>query len=198
MRFLPLLLLSLVIVSAENAKKEYAVVPNTGRFPFPTSLPQFTEARLFDWQKYIDGSSSEADRAFRVRLAYTNDHLTVDGQDSDAAQRQRATLAGREYQAKCEDLAGRYRAKLKSNPEALEKLNALIEHGEKAIQLQVDFIESSWRGSGAGTAAARARMHAYINYYQSLEDLGASLGLQDLPAPEPKARIKVRPPQEKG
>jgi hypothetical protein len=176
------LAISKAVAGPENLAFE--VVPNTSAFPLPYALPQVAEgsAGNFDWKRYFDGSKSEADRAFRVRVACA-DHgqAFAGGGDSNAEEAMRSDLAADEFKGKCDDLIRRYRLKLKDEAEVLKDFEDFITRSEEAISLQVKLVGGSWGGSGARGAYAKARMGAYLNFHRNLEALRASLHLQDLP-----------------
>jgi hypothetical protein len=176
------LAISKAVAGTENLAFE--VVPNTSAFPLPYELPKIAEgsAGKFDWKRYFDASKSEADRAFRVRVAWADYGQTFpDGGDSNVEEATRSDLAAAEFKGKCNDLIRRYRLKLKDEPGVLKDLNDYVKRSEEAISLQVKLVGGSWGGSGARGAFAEARMRAYLNFHRNLEALGASLHLQDLP-----------------
>lgn len=162
----------------------FEVVPNTSAFPLPYELPKIAEggAGKFDWKKYFDGSKSEADRVFRVRLACRDHGQTfAGGGDSNAEEAMRGDLAAIEFKGKCDDLIRRYRLKLKDEAGLLKDFDDYVGRSQEAISLQVKLVGGSWGGSGARGAHALARMTAYLNFLGNLEALGDSLHLQDLP-----------------
>ena len=172
-------------VLAEDPALFYAVKPNTGVFPLPYELPDLgnRSGETFDWGAYLAKARSKADRAYRARVARRDYGQYMDeGGDSNSETRQRYALARKEFQAKCTDLIRRYRTKLKDEPKLLAQFDAYVDHHEKAIAWQTDFVGGSWAGgSGASTASADAKLQGYINYYRNLRTLGRSNHLQDLP-----------------
>ena len=152
----------------ETAEKFYEVTPNSKAFPLPYELPKIggRPAEVFDWEKYIAAAQSDADRAFRARVAaWDFGHVVPGGGDSNSDEMIRGNLAAKEFRAKCDDLIRRYRLKLQEDEDAL----------------QVKLVGGSWGGSGARVAYANSRMNAYLNYHRNLVALGSSLHLQDLP-----------------
>ena len=177
------LVLCLLLNDLVNADSFYAVKLNDSVFPLPYELPELGKrpADDFDWERYISDSKSDADRAFRKRIArWEYGQAVAGGGDSTTEHWSRSRLAAEEFKSKCDDLVRRYRKKLEGEPEVLKDLNAYIQQSERAIALQVKLVGGSWGGSGAKVAFARARMHGYLNYYRNLEALGSSLHLQDL------------------
>lgn len=183
----PLALLLFLAISKAVAGTEnlaFEVIPNTSAFPLPYELPKIAggSAGEFDWKKYFDESKSEADRAFRVRVACADYGQTFPGGgDSNSDDHARGVLAANEFNGKCDDLIRRYRLKLKGGSEVSKDLEDFIARSQEAISLQVKLVGGSWGGSGARVAYAQARMRAYLNFHRNLEALGASLYLQDLP-----------------
>lgn len=168
----------------ETAEKFYEVTPNSKAFPLPYELPKIggRPAEVFDWEKYIAAAQSDADRAFRARVAtWDFGHVVPGGGDSNSDEMIRGNLAAKEFRAKCDDLIRRYRLKLQEDEDALTDFNKFIEQSEAAIALQVKLVGGSWGGSGARVAYANSRMNAYLNYHRNLVALGSSLHLQDLP-----------------
>lgn len=184
MKIIALLLFVISSAVAGTEKLDFEVAPNTSTFPLPYELPKIAEgsAGKFDWKKYFDGSKSEADRAFRVRVACSDYGQAFEGGgDSNAEEGMRSELAAAEFKGKCDDLIRRYRLKLKDDPEVLKVFDDYVTRSHEAISLQVKLVGGSWGGSGARGAFAEAQMRAYLNFHRNLEALGASTHLQDLP-----------------
>lgn len=184
MKIIALLLVAVSSAVAEPENLDFEVAPNTSAFPLPYELPKIAEGSLekFDWKKYFDESKSEADRAFRLHVAFADYGQTIEGGgDSNAEEAIRSELAGNEFKGKCDDLIRRYRLKLKDVHEVLKDLNDFVTRSEEAISLQVEIVGSLSGGSGARGVHAQARMKAYLNFYRNLEALGESIHLQDLP-----------------
>lgn len=181
-------MLALGLLNAVSAAEEkvYEVVPNKSDFPLPYELPSLGEADAssFDWQQYLDASKSEADRAFRSRVAAMDYGQPVpDGGESNAEETIRCELASKEFKAKCDDLVRRYRLKLKAKPDLLSDFERYVANSGEAISLQIELVQGSWGEGGSGRRGfhAEARMRAYLNFHRNLEALGSSLDLQDLP-----------------
>ncbi|MEZ0277036.1 MAG: hypothetical protein ACAH88_19155 [Roseimicrobium sp.] len=176
----------MLVSGADKPESDVKVVPNTGRFPFPSARPVLngSDGTDYNWKAYIESAKSDADRAFRANLCPLSElRLGVrGGDDSTAGEMTRYLLAVEEYRKKCDRLIDLYRKKLASDPPTLKLLNEFISQSEAAMASQVQFIGGSWgAGSGAKSAYAQARARAQVNFHQSLLELRESLHLQDLP-----------------
>jgi len=131
-----------IVIFAAGYKNSliYQVEPNHGDFPLPYELPAIDDSKAdkFYWQRYLESSKSDADRAFRAQFAKTGyaQPLAVGGQ-STMEEYHRATLGTGEFSRQCDELARRYQLKLQSEPELLEELNQYITYHREAINLQV-------------------------------------------------------------
>ena len=178
------LFLTLICLGAE---KFYEVKENKGGFPLPYMVPDFKEGdeQDFDWERYFAEAVSEADRVYRKHLAYWEFGHRVDARgvgDSSSDEMFRANLAAKEFKAKCDELVRRYRKKLEPESTELELLNEFISSQERVIEIQVKLVGGSWwGGSGARVAYAQSTADAYLGFLTSLNSLGSSLHLQDLP-----------------
>lgn len=168
-----------------EVKPFYAVIPNMQAFPYPSEIPDLTDGnrRRFDWDRYIREGHSDADRAYRALLSPRELAYEVPGgTDSNTGDWQRFRFAAEEYEAKCDNLMRRYRAKLLDDEKNLKRIDQFDASRRHAITLHCELVGESWEGgSGERTAYANAAMKAYINYYNDLQAVGDSNFLQDLP-----------------
>lgn len=176
-----LLSLTSLLCQVVMGESFYEVKPNKSDFPLPSEFPAIGERLVddFDWKRYISEAKTEADRAYRSRVArWDYGQPVAGGGDSTSEDWDRARLAAAEFKSQCDVLIESYRKGVENEAEVLEDLNSYISKNEEAIAIQVKIIGGSWGGSGAKVAYARARMHGYLNFLRNLEALGESLYLQ--------------------
>jgi hypothetical protein len=153
----------------------YATAPNE-RGRFPAELPVFDAdgPGQFDWQRYIDEATDDAERAFRAHVAVNSgysDARDVTGAGSSSADEMtRHGLAARALEKRNAQTVKSYRRYFKSqSAELLTPFNEWLAVEESALEKLRYLVSGSWNeGAGAGPFASETHMFQQISLEQDL------------------------------